>query len=379
MVSDLELAVLCGQLVVGGFRSTEPSKRFLDELSAGRRGGAILFRRNLPDLATASRTCHALLDAAPSGMPPFIGLDQEGGRVARMPAPVLKLPAARVLGQTGDIGLIRRAARAVAEELHAAGFNLNFAPVLDVDSNPRNPVIGDRSFSHDPAWVAAAGVAFIEGMQEGGVLACGKHFPGHGDTDTDSHLALPRLAHDRARLDDIELPPFRAAARAGVASMMTAHLVVDALDPGVPATLSRAVCTDLLRGEIGFEGVLFTDDLEMAAISALHRVEDAAVASIAAGCDVVLVCSDEDAQARVHAALVAHAERDSAFRARCTEAGTRSLAARRRYPPRPLPENALRAKLDSAEARALLDALTAGASQAGQGNDPTEHGREAGA
>ncbi|EYF03669.1 beta-N-acetylhexosaminidase [Chondromyces apiculatus] len=383
---DLDLPTLCGQLVVGGFRSVEPPARFLDALSRGYLGGAILFRRNLPDLPTASRTCRALAAAQPGGVPPFIGLDQEGGRVARLPVPFLKLPPARALGLTGDVALIRRAARAVADELRALGVNVNFAPVLDVDSNPQNPVIGDRSFARDPGWASAAAVAFLEGQQEGGVLACGKHFPGHGDTDTDSHLALPRIPHDRPRLDAVELPPFRAAASAKVASMMTAHVVVESLDPGVPATLSRVICTDLLRGEVGFEGVLFSDDLEMAAVAALHPVEESATRAIAAGCDVVLVCSDEDAQARAHAALVARAERDEAFRARCAEAASRCLSARRRCPPEPLDEASLRAVLDRTEGRALLEAIAAAgaaaaaaSAQAGQGIDPTEHGREVGA
>jgi len=143
---------------------------------------------------------------------------------------------------------------------------MDFAPVLDVDTNPDNPVIGDRSFSRDQSQVALHGMAFAEGLRKGGCLACGKHFPGHGDTDQDSHLALPSLPHDLARLHEVELLPFRAAAKSFPA-FMTAHVVFSALDQDVPATLSRRVLTDLLRHELGFTGVIISDDLEMKAVS----------------------------------------------------------------------------------------------------------------
>jgi beta-N-acetylhexosaminidase len=355
---DLPLPRLCGQLVVGGFAGPDLSPHFAAALADGRRGGAILFKRNVTDVAQTARLCAALRDAAGPDLPPFLAVDQEGGRVARMGAPVLALPPMRRLGEKGDAELARRAGRALGRDLAAVGYNLDFAPVLDVDSNPANPVIGDRSFSRDPEVVARLGVAFALGLQDAGVLACGKHFPGHGDTSVDSHFALPVVSHDRARLDRVELPPFRAAARAGVATLMTAHLVCEALDAGVPATLSRAVCTDLLRGELGFTGVLFSDDLEMAAIAARYPVEEAAVAAIAAGCDALLVCKSEEWQDRAHEALVRRAERDAGFRARCVEAAFRGLRARRAAPPQPVTDPAaLAAALGSEEARAVAEAL----------------------
>ncbi|AUX23511.1 glycoside hydrolase family 3 [Sorangium cellulosum] len=352
---DLELEVLCGQLIVGGFDGAEPPARYLRALAEGRRGGAILFRRNAPDIAATARLCRALAEAAGPERPPFLGIDQEGGRVTRLPAPFLTLPPMRSLGDLVDLPLLRRAARAVAAELRAVGVNLNFAPVLDVDSNPANPIIGDRAFGREPGAVAQRGVAFLEGLQEEGVLACGKHFPGHGDTELDSHLALPTIAHDRGRLERIELPPFRAASGAGVASLMTAHIVVEALDPGVPATLSRAVCTGLLRDEIGFQGVLFSDCLQMAAIAANYPIEEAAPAAIEAGCDVLLVCHDEEVQDRAQEALVRKAERDPRFRERCAEAAARGLRARRGCPPRPCASAAALAEVvDGAASRAVL-------------------------
>ena len=357
---DLDLPRLCGQIIVGGFDGRELSPRFAAALAEGRRGGAILFKRNLPDIPTAAALCAAISAAAPADLPPFIAVDQEGGRVTRLPPPFLTLPPMRVLGEIGDLDLVRRAGRAVAVELAAVGFNLDFAPVLVVDSNPENPVIGDRSFGRDPALVARAGVAFFQGLREAGVLACGKHFPGHGDTSVDSHFDLPIVTHDRARLDAVELPPFRAAAGAGIASMMTAHVVCEGLDPSVPATLSRAVCTTLLRGEIGFWGVLFSDDLEMAAVAARYSIEESAVASVRAGCDALLVCKSEDLADRAHEALVKEAERDAAFRRRCVEAVERCLRVRRQAPPRPVTDAARLAEIiGSPASRAILDEIAA--------------------
>jgi beta-N-acetylhexosaminidase len=257
----------------------------------------------------------------------------------------------RQLGQLGDAALSRRAARSVAAELRRYGYNLNFAPVLDVDSNPANPVIGDRALSPDPHVVAELGVAFAEGLAEGGVLACGKHFPGHGDTDVDSHLDLPRVSHSRSRLDAVELLPFRAAARAGIDSLMTAHVVIDAIDPDVPATLSKLAMTDLCRSEVGFEGVLFSDDLEMGALAHLGSIEQTSVAAIAAGCDVLLVCKDEALADRAFGALLREAEGSPAFFARCEESARRVVrlrqtAAARRARAAEVPEGALAGIID---------------------------------
>lgn len=337
-----EFATLCGNLVVGGFDGTRLPDDYGAELRAGRCAGAILFKRNLAergggavDVEAVAELTFAIADAAPKDSPPFVCVDQEGGRVARLGHPVKELPPMRRVGEMDDVELTQSMAEQLGLQLAALGFNLDFAPVLDVDSNPDNPVIGDRSFGRDPRTVMRHGVAFIRGLQSVGVLACAKHFPGHGDTSQDSHFDLPAVDHPRARLLQIELPPFRAASGAGVGSMMTAHVVYRELDPHGPATFSKAICTDLLRGEIGYQGVLFSDDLEMGAIAKHGAIDDAAVRAIASGCDVLLVCSDREAQARAHEALVHRAEADSAFAARCREAAARSQLIRRMSPPRP--------------------------------------------
>jgi beta-N-acetylhexosaminidase len=333
--ADLSLPILCGQIIVGGFDGFELPERFADSLRQGFRGGAILFKRNVQDLASTHALCSALNDVCPPELPPFIAVDQEGGRVARLRGWFPALPPMRLLGRTEDFYLATRVGKHLGRALAALGFNLDFAPVLDVDSNPNNPIIGDRSFATNPDLVASLAVAFALGLEESGVISCGKHFPGHGDTSVDSHVGLPIVHHERARLDSLELIPFRAYAQAGLGSIMTAHVVVTSLDEKVPATLSSAVCTDLLRSDVGFRGVLFSDDLEMAAVAATYEVEDSAVQAIRAGCDALLICSNEDLQDRAHAALVKECERDAAFRNRCVEAVDRLLEARRTRPPRP--------------------------------------------
>ncbi|MEB2312989.1 MAG: beta-N-acetylhexosaminidase [Sorangiineae bacterium] len=357
MNEALELEQLCGQLLVVGFPGTELPTELEDALRRGVRGGVILFKRNLPSLEVAHQLCSAATRAAPAELPLFVGVDEEGGRVRRLPSPALALPPMRQLGERGDRALVARAGELIGRGLRALGFNLDFAPVLDVDNNPKNPIIGDRAFSRDPEEVARLAPAFVEGLRRQGVLGCGKHFPGHGDTAADSHLELPAVTRDEASLRAVELPPFRAAIEAGVAALMSAHVVYPALEPELPATLSHRICTELLRDELGFRGVLFSDDLEMKALAGLGPGE-AAVRAIRAGCDALLVCSDAALAEAAHAALVSEAALDPAFRARCEEALRRCLAARRSAPPRPVAEVALLAEaFPLAEHQAFLDAL----------------------
>jgi beta-N-acetylhexosaminidase len=261
----------------------------------------------------------------------------------------------RMLAAAGDPQLTRDAATVLGRQLRAIGINLDFAPVLDVDTNPQNPVIGDRAFGHSAEVVIEHALAFADGLHDGGVLSCGKHFPGHGDTDLDSHLALPTLRHDRARLDEVELRPFRAAAKR-IPSVMTAHVVFEAVDPDVPATMSPAAICKLLREEIGFAGAVFSDDLEMKAVTERYSIEEAGVLAIEAGCDLLLVCSDLEAAARLRETLATEAGRSQPFRARLTEARSRADTLRRRARslPAALP---LQNALDSAAARSVKERL----------------------
>ncbi len=360
MTSSLSLPVLCGQLLVGGFAGPSLSPTFRAALARGERGGAILFRRNVQgSLADVAALNRAIADATPAALPPMIAVDQEGGRVTRIGAPLVRLPTMRAFGRLGDAGLVRRAAETLGAELAGLGFTMNFAPVLDVDTCPTNPVIGDRSFSRDPNVVARLGSAFAAGLQAGGVLACGKHFPGHGDTTVDSHLDLPRVDHARSRLDAVELLPFRGLLGSTCAAVMTAHVVYPALDPSRPATLSRAIAHDLLRTEMGFDGLVISDDLEMKAVADRMPIEVSAVEAVRAGCDVLLVCASEALQDRAHAALVRTAEVDAQFLELVRASVARGLAARRRRPPTPGGPDTVERRVSAPAARALRTELEA--------------------
>jgi beta-N-acetylhexosaminidase len=237
-----------------------------------------------------------------------------------------------VLGRSGDVQLAERFAKALAAELTAVGITLDFAPVLDIHTNPKNPVIGDRALAEDADAVAKLGAAIIRGLQDNGVAACGKHFPGHGDTSVDSHLELPLVEHPPDRIRRVECVPFREAIRAGVAFLMTAHVLVPALDEEKPATLSPRIVQALLRDELDFGGVILSDDLEMKAIARTYTVPDAAVQAVAAGCDGVLVCSgDVEAQAATLEALVHAVESEKIPYKRLEDALARHRRAKERF------------------------------------------------
>jgi beta-N-acetylhexosaminidase len=352
-----ELSEICGDLILGGFPGTSLDDRTKRALAERRQAGVILFKRNVESVPAVHELTREVLEATTSEYGAFVAVDQEGGRVKRLPEPCIQLPPMRFLGGVGHDGLVRRAAVAVGAELFALGINLNFAPVLDVDSNPANPVIGDRAFSDNPDVVAALGNAFAQGLQSRGVLACAKHFPGHGDTTEDSHLALPIVRHSRERLEQIELLPFRRTVRT-IGSFMTAHVVFEALDPALPATLSKVVIQDFLRREMGYHGVIFSDDLEMRALADRYTVEESAVMAIRAGCDVLLICEKAEWIERAHAALLEEARKDDAFRARCIEASNSSRAARRRFPiRRALTAAALQKAFDDSGAMGVMAEL----------------------
>lgn len=352
-----ELSELCGALVVGGMPDASVDRDTARALAGGRRAGIILFRRNTPSVEAVRALAEEIARTSTVSGGPFVAVDQEGGRVVRIPSPAVQLPPMRVLGDVGDAALVRRAGSTVAVELRALGVNLNFAPVLDVDTNADNPVIGDRSFGRDPALVGKLGAALAKGLEDQGVLACGKHFPGHGDTDSDSHLALPVVRADRERLVRVELEPFRLA-KSSVSSLMTAHVVYEALDPGVPATESAKILVDLLRRELGYEGLVFSDDLEMRALADRETVEESAINAVRAGCDVLLVCKSFELAERAHSALAREAERDAEFRARCEDARSRSREIRARFPSRPVPSDAeLRGVFASSGGRELMEEI----------------------
>lgn len=294
-------------------------------------GGVILFERNVEAPVQVAELAHDV-QALREELPLWVSVDQEGGRVARLRTPFTVWPPMQLLGRSGDAGLARRFARALASELRAVGVTLDYAPVLDVHTNPRNPVIGDRALSDDPVVVARLGRVLVEELQAGGVAACGKHFPGHGDTAADSHHTLPVVEHPPDRIRAVELEPFRAAIQADVALIMTAHVSYPALDQENPATLSRVIVRDLLRRELGFGGVIATDDMHMKALAGDRTIANATVDAVAAGCDLVLLCAPEPAeQVAALEALIRAVELDVAAERRVEDALERGRRAKERF------------------------------------------------
>jgi beta-N-acetylhexosaminidase len=328
-----------GQLLIGSL----PDKTVTPEMRSLARefslGGIIFFARNIEAPEQVAELSHDVQGLANS-MPLWVSVDQEGGRVARLKAPFTVWPPMATLGRSGDEALARRFAKALATELRAVGITLDYAPVLDIHTNPKNPIIGDRALAEDADSVARLGAAIIQTLQSNGVAACGKHFPGHGDTSVDSHLELPLIEHPPDRIRRVELVPFREAVKAGVAFIMTAHVLVPSLDEEKPATLSRRIVQGMLREELGYPGVILSDDLEMKAIAKTYAVPDAAVQAIAAGCDGLLICSgDVDVQAATLEALVRAVEQDVIPYKRLEDALKRNRTAKERFLAAPVATN----------------------------------------
>ncbi|MEV0714790.1 glycoside hydrolase family 3 protein [Asanoa sp. NPDC050611] len=298
-----ELLRLAATVLQPGFVGTTPPDWVRRWLGEGL-GGVALFARNVRDPQQVAALTAALRAERADVL---VAVDEEAGDVTRFESRTgSSRPGNLALGAVDDVALTQEVAHDLGRELAAAGVNLDYAPDADVNNNPDNPVIGVRSFGADPALVARHTAAWIAGLQAAGVAACAKHFPGHGDTAVDSHHDLPRIPRDRAGLDAVELLPFRAAIAAGVQAVMTGHLLVPAIDPTLPATLSRSVLTGLLRDELGFEGAVITDGMEMRGLVDQFGFETAVVAALAAGADAICVGGDNADEAtaeRLRAAI----------------------------------------------------------------------------
>lgn len=308
----------------------------------------MLFRPNIEHPAQVAALVRSLRQAGPSDAPLVVSVDQEGGRVQRLKSPLTVWPDMASVAAAGDVQRTRAVGQGVGGELVALGIGWNLAPVLDVHTNPKNPVIGNRSFGSRPEDATDHALAFWRGLRDVGVLACGKHYPGHGDTHADSHLELPTVDQPDERLRMVELAPFAAAARAGIEAMMTAHVLYPAWDAKLPATLSRRIAHDILRCEIGFQGMLVSDDLGMRAVADHHPVEELVVESLLAGVDHFLVREPEERQVRAFEALVKAGEARAVVRQRIEESSARVARFKGRLAvPMPAPAEALSRLLGS--------------------------------
>ncbi len=296
-----------GQLFSVGFEGFEPPPHVLETIRRGQAGGIILFRRNVrtaQQVGELTRTLQATAEAA--GVAPLlIAVDQEGGTVRRLTGPdFIPLPSQMAMAAANRPDLVERLVYLAALEMAVLGINQNYAPVLDVNVNPLNPVIGVRSFGEDAGAVARLGQTVVRALQSGGILATGKHFPGHGDTRQDSHLTLPSVHHSRSHLESVELVPFRAAVASGIGALMTAHVTFSAFEPsGLPATLSSRVLTELARDELNFSGLMVTDSMGMQAIAEGWGVVKGAELAVAAGADQILLSHHSDHSAQTYRAL----------------------------------------------------------------------------
>ena len=295
-----ELKLLLGQCLSVGFDGPVIPEEYEQLIREYKIGNVLLFKRNVKSYEQLKKLCDSLnaLILRETGHPPFIMTDEECGSVSRIAHIAAPTPCAMACGQTGDPHNAFILGQIAGQELRAAGINMGMGPVLDCYSNPNNAVIGNRSFGRDPAQVTQYGLEFMRGLQSAGVFPCAKHFPGHGDTAVDSHLALPIVDKTEEEFRRTELVSFTAAINAGIEAIMTAHVVVPAIDPcRVPSTVSKKVMTDLLRKELGFKGLLLSDGMEMNAVMNLYGIEDATRRALAAGCDIALICHSA-AQAR---------------------------------------------------------------------------------
>ncbi len=267
-----------------------------------RAGSVILFAKDiktLPQLRKLTKRIHQSTE-----IPPLISIDQEGGRVNRITTGVTVLPSLAVLGKINSAEAAYHCGRILAEELRSLGIDFDLAPVVDVNTEDKNPIIGERSFGDDSRRVAELGKSMISGLQSHGLLACAKHFPGHGAAKSDSHQYLPLIEVSGRKWEKIHLPPFRQAVKAGVQAVMVGHLLCPALDKKYPASLSRKIVTGILKERWGYRGLIVTDDLAMGAITKHYRIGEAAVLSVSAGADMIIVGKGLRNQQAVRAALL---------------------------------------------------------------------------
>lgn len=303
-IASMTLDEKIGQMVLVGLDGTSMEKNAKKMIEQYRVGGFILYKDNMTSAAQTLKLLNQLKAANQANSAPlWLSIDQEGGKVSRMPAEFAKLPPAADVGRADDLAYTKLIGEALGEEVSALGFNMDFAPVLDINSNPKNPVIGNRSFGADSETVIEHGLETMKAIQSKQIAAVVKHFPGHGDTSVDSHLDLPVVNKTRQQLEAFELLPFVQAIEQDADAIMVAHLLIPKIDEKYPASISKKMIKELLRKDLGYEGVVITDDMTMGGITDHFNVGEAAVKSIQAGSDIILIGHDNGIQVSVLKAL----------------------------------------------------------------------------
>ncbi|CUP81285.1 beta-N-acetylhexosaminidase [Clostridium baratii] len=290
-ISNMSLDEKIGQLVISGFYGTTLDENILKLIKENKISGVILFNRNVKDSNTLLSLNNSLKESNKNNkLPLFISVDEEGGSVTRMPKDIKRLPTNKYIGSLNNKDLSYKVGEILGEQLSYFGFNMNFAPVLDINSNPNNPVIGDRSFGNNKDIVSSLGTSTMKGIQSKNIISVVKHFPGHGDTSVDSHVNLPVVNYDINRLNSFEFVPFKTAIQNGAYAVMVGHILLPKIDNKYPSSMSYEIVTNILRKDLGFNGLIVSDDMTMGAITENYSIEEAAVKSINAGVDLLLVC-----------------------------------------------------------------------------------------
>lgn len=292
-IKGMTLDEKIGQILmlgIDGYDLDDSSRKMIEDYHVG---GFVLLGQNVKDTEQLLKLINSLksANASKNKNPLFISVDEEGGRVDRMPSDIKKYPSCKVIGSLNNVSLSYNIGKSLADEIKAFGFNMDLAPVMDINNNPGNTVIGDRSFGSQPDVVSRLGVQTMLGVQSENIISVVKHFPGHGDTSVDSHKGLPVINYDLNRLNKFELIPFKAAIKNKADAVMVGHILLPELDPLSPASFSKTVITDILRNQMGFDGVVITDDMTMGAIVNNYNIGESAVKSIKAGADIILVCN----------------------------------------------------------------------------------------
>jgi beta-N-acetylhexosaminidase len=332
LIDSMTLDEKIGQMMIAGIEGTTTTPETINLIEDYKIGGVIFFSKNLTAVGQTLDLVNSIKRINSSNkVPLFLSVDQEGGRITRLPGDIRELPTNQAIGLKNDPEFSYQIGKILAQELKTFGMNLNFAPVVDVNSNPNNPVIGDRSFGDDPELVSNLGIQTMKGMEDENIIPVMKHFPGHGDTSVDSHLELPKINKSLEELRQLELIPFVHAIEEGADVVMVAHILFPQLDAEFPSSMSKPIMTDLLREELNFNGVIITDDMMMDAIKNHYDTGEAAVQSVKAGSDIVLVSKEYEDIVEAFRALKQAVESGEISEARINESVTRILALKQEY------------------------------------------------
>ncbi|GIN58221.1 glycoside hydrolase family 3 [Lederbergia ruris] len=331
-LNAMDIREKIGQMIFAGPDGTEMDEGTKKLIQHHQVGGFIFFAANLQNTEQLTTLLNDIKKKnATNSIPLFLGVDQEGGRISRFPEEVLKLPTNEEIGIINNPAFSFEVGQILGKQVKAFGFNLDFAPVLDVNSNPDNPVINDRSFGPDPQLVSRLGIETMKGIQSQQIMSVIKHFPGHGDTIVDSHLDLPVIGKSTEELEQLELIPFQEAIDKGADMVMVAHILLPEIDPTYPSSMSETVITDMLRKQLGFNGVVVTDDMTMKAITNHYDIGEAAVQSVKAGSDIILIAHEYDNATAAIDALVHAVEAGELSEKRIDESVLRILELKKRY------------------------------------------------